>query len=144
MPAALSERPAVEAAVLTRVLMVDDSAAIRTLARFTLSAKRGFDIVGEAANGTEALAMYETHRPDCVVLDIDMPGMDGFEALAALRSAARAARDHAVRAHRSSGHRAALSGGAVACLEKSSQLASRRHHSPSDHEPGRGGRPATG
>src|SRR6478609_2379808 len=79
-----SELPAVGVDLIS-VVVADDSAAIRTLARYALSASRGFRIVAEAADGPEAIALVATHRPDCVVLDIEMPGMGGFEVLGALR-----------------------------------------------------------
>lgn len=81
-PSALSQ-PDVDASTgLIRVLVADDSAAIRTLARYALSQQRGFDVVAEATNGIEALAAFDSAHPDCVVLDIEMPNMGGFEALA--------------------------------------------------------------
>jgi signal transduction histidine kinase len=67
-----------------RVVLADDSAAIRTLARHALSAHRGFEVT-EAVDGVEALEALELVHPDCVVLDIQMPRMGGFEALAELR-----------------------------------------------------------
>ncbi len=69
-----------------RVLFADDSASIRTLARYALSPQLGFEIIGEAASGDQVLSLYDLHRPDCVVLDIAMPGMDGWEACAQLRT----------------------------------------------------------
>ena len=68
-----------------RVLIVDDSAALRTLTRFVLSARLGFTIVAEAAAGEEAVGLVELHRPDCVVLDIEMPGIGGMAALEQIR-----------------------------------------------------------
>ncbi|HEX8510870.1 MAG TPA: ATP-binding protein [Propionibacteriaceae bacterium] len=69
------------AAPLIRVLFADDSAAIRTLARYSLSVARGFSVVAEAADGAEALELFDLHQPDCVVLDIEMPCVGGIEAL---------------------------------------------------------------
>lgn len=68
-----------------RVLFADDSASIRTLARFALSARHGFLVVGEAADGAAAVDLFDEHQPDCVVLDIEMPGVGGFGALAEMR-----------------------------------------------------------
>lgn len=65
---------------LIRVLFADDSSAMRTLARYSLTAGKGFS-VAEACDGAEALALFDAHRPDCVVLDIEMPRLGGFEAL---------------------------------------------------------------
>jgi DNA-binding NarL/FixJ family response regulator len=59
------------------VLIVDDSEAFRTSARALLEAE-GFDVVGEAANGTEAIEAVAVLRPDIVLLDIQLPGLDGL------------------------------------------------------------------
>jgi len=67
-----------------RVLIADDSSAMRTLARALLPLAKGFSVV-VARDGAEALAMFDSHRLDCVVLDIEMPGMGGFEALEELQ-----------------------------------------------------------
>jgi signal transduction histidine kinase len=68
-----------------RVVVADDSSAIRLLARNALARRRGFTVVGEASDGSEALRLVKQHEPDCVVLDVEMPGMGGFEALAELK-----------------------------------------------------------
>ncbi|MDX6317471.1 MAG: hypothetical protein QOD35_871, partial [Nocardioidaceae bacterium] len=67
------------------VVVADDSSAIRLLARNALAPRKGFAVVAEAADGAEALRLVEQHRPDCVVLDVEMPGMGGFDALAELQ-----------------------------------------------------------
>ncbi|MDX6367635.1 MAG: hypothetical protein QOK30_2711 [Nocardioidaceae bacterium] len=67
------------------VVVADDSSAIRLLARNALAPRKGFDVVAEASDGAEALRLVEQHRPDCVVLDVEMPGMGGFDALAELQ-----------------------------------------------------------
>jgi two-component system LytT family response regulator/two-component system response regulator LytT len=68
-----------------RTLVVDDEALARDrLVRF-LSGVDGISLVGQAADGVEALRMIEEERPDLVFLDVQMPGMDGFEVLKALR-----------------------------------------------------------
>ena len=65
------------------VLIVDDEAAIRDLVEDTL-ALAGHDVI-VAASGVEALAQIATCRPDCLVLDVMMPGMSGLEVLNRLR-----------------------------------------------------------
>jgi two-component system, chemotaxis family, chemotaxis protein CheY len=61
------------------VLIVDDVAFVRkTLA--TILSENGFDVVGEAANGTDAVEQYHRLRPDVVTMDIVMPKMSGIEA----------------------------------------------------------------
>ena len=62
-----------------RVLVVDDQALVRTGFRLILTA-RGIDVVGEAADGVEAVAVADRVRPDVALLDIRMPTMDGLEA----------------------------------------------------------------
>jgi DNA-binding NarL/FixJ family response regulator len=61
----------------TTVLIVDDHADFRESARALLEAE-GFDVVGEAAGGEQALAEVERLRPEVVLLDIQLPGDDGF------------------------------------------------------------------
>lgn len=68
-----------------RVLIVDDTADIRLLLRFTLERAGGFEVVDEAGNGREAQDLAAQHHPDVVLLDLAMPVMDGLEALPGLR-----------------------------------------------------------
>lgn len=65
----------------TRVLLVDDSEDMRLLCRIVLESDAAFEISGEAANGAEAIDAAALDRPDVIVLDIEMPVMDGFAAL---------------------------------------------------------------
>jgi DNA-binding NarL/FixJ family response regulator len=69
-----------------RVLLVDDVEDIRTLLRLLMEQDGRFEVVAEASNGEEALALAATHRPDVVVLDLAMPVMDGLTALPGLRA----------------------------------------------------------
>jgi DNA-binding NarL/FixJ family response regulator len=68
-----------------RVLLADDTAEIRRLLRVNLELDGRFDIVGEAADGTEAVTLARSLRPDVVVLDLAMPVMDGLQAAPAIR-----------------------------------------------------------
>jgi two-component system, chemotaxis family, chemotaxis protein CheY len=70
-----------------RILLVDDSLTIRTMMRRTLSEIPGLEIA-EAANGIEALAQIARRRVELVVLDLNMPIMDGIETLEAIRATA--------------------------------------------------------
>lgn len=64
---------------MTRVLLADDQAMVRSGLRMILELA-GIDVVGEAADGAEAVALTETLRPDVVLMDVRMPGTDGIEA----------------------------------------------------------------
>ena len=66
-----------------RVLIVDDHASFRALARMVLAAD-GFDVVGEAGDGADAITAARDLRPDVVLLDVQMPGLDGFGVAEAL------------------------------------------------------------
>ncbi|NLY51993.1 MAG: response regulator [Firmicutes bacterium] len=63
-----------------RVLVTDDTAFMRMTLRNVLE-KNGFEVVGEAADGEEAVALYAELRPDVVTMDITMPKMDGITAI---------------------------------------------------------------
>ncbi|GAA1260273.1 response regulator transcription factor [Pseudonocardia aurantiaca] len=64
-----------------RVLVVDDQAAVRSALRLVLDAEPGFEVVGEAANGADAVHAARLQRPDIVVIDIRMPRKDGIAAI---------------------------------------------------------------
>ena len=70
---------------LIRVLVADDHAIVRTGIRHVLEREPGFEVVGEAATGAEALALASELRPDVAVLDISMPGRSGIQAAVELR-----------------------------------------------------------
>jgi two-component system chemotaxis response regulator CheB len=67
-----------------RVLVVDDSAFMRRLITTILSAETDIDVIGQARNGAEAIDMTVKFRPDVLTLDVEMPGVDGFQALKAI------------------------------------------------------------
>ena len=63
-----------------KILIVDDAAFMRMMIKDILS-KNGFEIVGEAADGQQAVEKYKETQPDLVTMDITMPEMDGITAL---------------------------------------------------------------
>ena len=70
----------------TRVLLVDDVEQVRWDLCTALSLFEDLEIVGEAANGLEALRLAETLRPEVILLDLEMPMLDGYEATRLIRA----------------------------------------------------------
>jgi DNA-binding NarL/FixJ family response regulator len=75
-----------------RVLLADDQALVRGAFRMMLDAEPDIEVVGEAADGREAVDQARLHKPDLVLMDVRMPGMDGIEATRALLTRASATR----------------------------------------------------
>jgi len=69
----------------TRILIVDDSAVMRSLLRTVIGTGAGLEVAGAAADGESALKAIESLRPDLVLLDVEMPVMDGLVTLKKLR-----------------------------------------------------------
>ncbi|MFJ6670433.1 response regulator [Actinosynnema sp. NPDC091369] len=65
---------------MIRVVLADDQALVRAGFRLLLDTEDGFEVVGEAGDGAEAVRQAHEHRPDVVVMDIRMPGTDGLAA----------------------------------------------------------------
>lgn len=70
---------------MTKVLIVDDASFMRMMIKDILQ-KNGFEVIGEAANGIEAVNLYKKEKPDVVTMDITMPDMDGIEAVKEIRA----------------------------------------------------------
>jgi two-component system chemotaxis response regulator CheB len=68
-----------------RILIADDSAVMRSILRSVLRTEAGFEVVGTAADGETALGAVEALRPDLLLLDVEMPVMDGLATLRKLR-----------------------------------------------------------
>ena len=65
---------------MIRVAVVDDQALVRSGFTVLLRSADDIEVVGEAADGAEAVALVERERPDVVLMDVRMPEMDGIEA----------------------------------------------------------------
>jgi len=65
---------------MTRVVLADDNTESRSRLRRLLELQEGFEVVGEAGDGREAIVRARDLRPDVILMDLRMPGLDGFSA----------------------------------------------------------------
>ncbi len=86
----------------TRVLLADDHGLVRQGFRMILAAESDMEIVGEAADGREAVEMAERLHPDVVVMDVAMPGLNGIEATRRLSESTPRTRILALSMHKDS------------------------------------------
>jgi DNA-binding NarL/FixJ family response regulator len=68
-----------------RVLLVDDQQTFRHAMAAVVAETAGFEVVGEASTGEESVALAGSLRPDLVLMDVNLPGIDGMEATRRLR-----------------------------------------------------------
>ena len=105
--------------LMIRVLLVDDQAIVRRGLRVRFHLEPDLEVVGEASTGTEALTLAQTLSPDVVLMDIEMPEMDGIEATAALRRVVPHSAVVILSIYDDAQtRRRAQTAGAVACVEK--------------------------
>ncbi|NYI43223.1 two-component system response regulator DesR [Nocardioides aromaticivorans] len=74
-------------AAAIRLVLADDQALVRGALSALLGLEPDIEVVAEAGTGEEAVALARSERPDVVLMDVEMPGMDGIEACAAVRAA---------------------------------------------------------
>ncbi|TIH40336.1 response regulator [Subtercola vilae] len=67
-----------------RILLVDDQSLLRMGFRMVLEAEPGFEVVGEAADGASGVVAAQAEKPDVILMDVRMPGMNGIDATAAI------------------------------------------------------------
>lgn len=109
--------------VRIRVLTVDDHPVVRAGIAAMLANEADIEVIGEAANGAQAVALFEAHRPDVVLMDLQMPEVGGVSAIRAIREIDPDARVVALTTYDGDAdiHRA-LSAGACAYLLKDAMI----------------------
>lgn len=106
-----------------RVAICDDQPAFRKVVTVVLELDPNLEVVGEAVNGREAVALVRDLQPDVLLLDVAMPVMDGLEALPLIREAAPATRVVMLTGVASADLRErALAAGASAFIEKGTDV----------------------
>jgi DNA-binding NarL/FixJ family response regulator len=106
-----------------RVVLVEDNQVFREMLELVLGLRSEIEIVGSAEDGAEAAELARELRPDVVLMDYRLPGMDGVEATSAVRAACPETAVIGLTASANLRERQALSdAGAVACLSKDDEL----------------------
>jgi two-component system response regulator DesR len=103
-----------------RILIADDSALVRRGVKVLLSSEKDFEICGEVENGSDCVQRARELRPDVILLDISMPGLNGLQAAALLRREIPAIKIVILSQHEPAVLEAsARAAGADACVDKS-------------------------
>jgi DNA-binding NarL/FixJ family response regulator len=109
--------------VACRIVICDDQPAYRTIVAMVLGLESDLEVVGEAANGRQAVELAEQLKPEVLVLDIAMPVLDGLEALPLIRTASPETKVVMLTGVVGDGIRErALGGGASLFLEKGTDI----------------------
>ena len=103
-----------------RVLIVDDQKPFREASNMVVEMTDGFEVVGEAENGEDAVTMAADLRPDLVLMDVQMPGIDGLEATRRIMQLDPSPRILVMSTHESGSYEEpALAAGAIGFIPKS-------------------------
>ncbi len=103
-----------------RVLIVDDQEPFRSASRMVVEMTPGFEVAGEAESGEEGVALAGSLRPDLVLMDVYLPGIDGLEATRQITAMDEPPRVLVMSTHESEDFaESALAAGAIAFLPKS-------------------------
>ena len=103
-----------------RVLIVDDQLPFREASRMVVEMTDGFGVVGEAENGKQALELIAELKPDLVLMDVQMPGIDGIETTRRIRALTNPPEVLVMSTHESDDYEAvAVAAGAVGFVPKS-------------------------
>ncbi|MGD2060410.1 MAG: response regulator transcription factor [Acidimicrobiia bacterium] len=103
---------------MIQVLIVDDQEAFRSAARLVVDLADGFAVAGEAETGEEGVRMATELRPDLILMDMNLPGIDGLDATRQIMTALPETRVIALCTYEEFGERA-LAAGAIAFISKS-------------------------
>src|SRR5437763_5949066 len=115
-------KKAASASVSIRVLIADDHNLFRAGVRGLLKGFGGFEVIGEAVDGREAVALAQQQRPDVLLMDVGMPGLNGIEAAERIRAVAPMTRVIILSMHTGEEHVVrALKAGATGYLLKDAQ-----------------------
>jgi DNA-binding NarL/FixJ family response regulator len=104
---------------VTRVLIVDDQATFRSAVRLVVDLSDGFEVAGEAETGEDAVSLAAELQPDLVLMDVNLPGIDGLEATRRIVASGSGARILVLSTYsRGEYEAAATAAGAVAFVSK--------------------------
>lgn len=107
-----------------RILLADDHAVVRSGLRMIINAQPDMEVIGEAADGRDAIEQTESLRPDVVLLDLTMPGLGGLSALGIIREKAPGTKVLVLTMHDDEGylHRVLGAGGSGYVVKKAADM----------------------